>query len=422
MSLTNFISLLAASNRGVQGDAYYSRQDNTATAGYVRNYYDVGTAISSDGHTARCYAGKNSSNTKYYVVVQSFDPQGNLKFWKYDGFDSGYDATQPYDVCVDDDNVYLVYGYYQAPITSTSDRIYMTAFNRDTGAVQWNRMYDNLRINSNNAVGHRLDNGATGELVMSGKYQQNASEGGFIARISKTDGSIVASKRTSDQYTTPTECVGIRYVNGTIFYKTGYGAWSVSNDLTTVNNSAYNAGSSLGFDAGPTLTAALSTGHLIVMNHSFVQQWGVSMTGISNPEDVFIDDDDNVYLSYGQATKVTKFDSTGSIVWQRSLGAEVAGPNPYPVGSRIRGNMFTLHRPNSTSTKQGIFKLNRDGTGAGTYGDITYSSTTQSFSTSTDTFTSTSATLSSDIGSSSSQSVTWYDQGGTNTETVYKIT
>ena len=178
----------------------------------------------------------------------------------------------------------------------------------------------------------------------------------------------------------------------------------------------------LGFDAGPTLTASLTTGHLIVMNHSFVRQWGVSMSGISNPEDVFIDDDDNVYLSYGQATNVTKFDSTGSNVWQRSLGAEVSGPNAYTVGSRIRGDMFTLHRPNGTSIKLGIVKLNRDGTGAGTYGDITYSSTTQSFSTSTETFTSSSATLSRDIGRSSSQSATWYDQGGTNTETVYKIT
>lgn len=413
--------LLNAARSSGQGNAYYSRQDNTNASGYIYKSSDLGTAISSDGHTARCYQGKNSSNSKYYVVVQSFDPQGTLKFWKYDGFDSDYDSTQPYDVCVDDDNVYLVYGYYQAPITSTSDRIYITAFNRDTGAVQWNRMYGNLRINSNNAVGHRLDNGATGELVMAGKYQRNASEGGLIARISKTDGSIVASKRTSDQYVEPTECVGIRYVSGTIFYKTGYGAWSVNNDLTTVNNSGYHSGSSLGFDAGPTLTAALTTGHLIVMNHSFVRQWGVSMSGISNPKDVFIDDDDNVYLSYGEGTKVTKFDSTGSIVWQRSLGSEVNAPTEYAVNSRIRGDMFTLHRPNSTSTKQGIFKLNRDGTGAGTYGDITYSSTTQSFSTSTDTFTSTSATLSSDIGSSSSQSVTWYDQGGTNTETVYTI-
>ena len=155
MSLTNFISLLASSSRGVQGDAYYSRQDNTsASGGYVYNYYDVGTAISSDGHTARCYAGRNAAISKFYVVVQSFDPQGTLKFWKYDGFDSGYDATQPYDVCVDDDNVYLVYGYYEFPITSTSDRIYMTAFNRDTGAVQWNRMYDNLRISSNLSLIH----------------------------------------------------------------------------------------------------------------------------------------------------------------------------------------------------------------------------------------------------------------------------
>ena len=53
-------------------------KDENGNGNTPYNYYDVSTAISSDGHTARCYAGRNSASSKFYVVVQSFDPQGNL--------------------------------------------------------------------------------------------------------------------------------------------------------------------------------------------------------------------------------------------------------------------------------------------------------------------------------------------------------
>ena len=402
--------------------AYYSRQDNTNDSGYIRNYYNVGTAISSDGYTARCYAGRNSDSSRYYNVIQCFDEEGNLNFWKYDGFNSRYDATQPYDVCIDDSNVYFVYGYYEFPITSVKDRVYMTCFDRDTGAVQWNRMYTNLRVSTNGAVGHRLDNGASGELVMAGKYQRSTSNGGYIARIDKTDGSIVASKLTSDGYTQPTECHGIRYLDGTILVNIGYSDWSVNNALTTVNACAGTGTDLVGFDAGPSLSARLETNKLIVMNHSFTRQWGYSASS-DNPVDVMIDSDDNVYLVYDNASKVTKWDSSGTLVWQRSFGASNFGVNSRPVGSRIRNGMFTAHRnTGADALDQGIYKLNEDGSGTGTYGDFVYSSTTKSFSTNTTTPSTRSGTLGSDIGGSSSQSVTWNDQGGTNTETVYTIT
>ena len=402
--------------------AYYSRQDNTNESGYIYNYYNVGTAISSDGYTARCYAGRNSGYSRYYNVIQCFDEEGNLNFWKYDGFSSRYDATQPYDVCIDDSYVYFVYGYYEYPITSVKDRVYMTCFDRDTGAVQWNRMYNNLRVVTNNAVGHRLDNGASGELVMAGKYQSSASNGGYIARISKTDGSIVASKLTSDGYSQPIECHGIRYLDGTILCNLGYSDWSVNNALTTVNACAGTGTDMVGFDAGPSLSARLTTGQLIVMNHSFTRQWGIATSG-ETVKDVMIDSDDNVYLVYDNASKVTKWDSSGTLVWQRSFGASNFGVNSRPVGSRIRNGMFTANRNTGANFKnQGIYKLKEDGSGTGTYGDFVYSSTTKSFSTDTTTPSTRSGSIANDIGSDSSQSVTWYDQGGTNTETVYTIT
>ena len=398
--------------------AYYSRQDNTNTSGYIYYYYNVSTAVSADGYTARCYGGRTATSSSYHVVVQCFNAQGELTFWKYDGFNSRYDATQPYDVCVDDNYVYLVYGYFEFPQTSATDRVYMTCFDRDTGTVQWNVKYDDLRVNANGAVGHRLDNGASGELVMAGKFTRASADGGFIARINKTNGAVIASKRTSDQYAQPTESHGIRYLDGTIFFNIGYGDWSVNNALTTVNACSTQGTDVVGFDAGPNLTARLTTNELIVMDHSFTRQWGVSMSSLT-PRDVFVDDDDNVYAAYNDSGEVTKWDSSGNIVWQRSLGG--GSVTARPVGSRVREGMFTMHRPTSNSLSQGIVKLKTDGSGVGTYGDFTYSSTTRAFSSSGTTPSPTAGTLNNDIGSASAGTVTWYDQGGTNTETVYII-
>ena len=415
--MANFKKLMMAAAGGAgQGDAYYNRLDDVTNPEYNQSN---GMAISDDGYVAHVYQGVQGSYPYNKAVVQCFDPQGNLTFWKYDGYSSRYDSTRPYDVAIDDEHVYVVWGYYEYPRSSPADRAHMVCFDRDTGAVQWNTLIGDLRINSG-AVGYSLSNGAAGELVMAGKRINGSSISNFIARIDKSDGSIVDSKHITG--VSGSESGGIKYLDGDIFFCLGNAAVSVNNALTTINASG-EFGSSRGFDVGPTLVAHVSGNKLLVSNHSFTRQWGKSMSGVSNPSDVFVDDDDNVYLVFKDGSEFTKFDSSGNVVWSRKLSGSFGTANSQAVGNRINGDFFTAYRPNSYRYFEttGVFKLNRDGTGTGTYGDTTYSSTSQSYSDNTDPYGSLSLTLSNDIGSATSISVTWNNHPNTYTETVYTI-
>jgi hypothetical protein len=421
--------MMATPAGGGAGDPYYSRVDVTGTSGYIYRYYNVAAAISDDGYVAHVYAGRSSSYSNYYSIVHVFDANGNETFWKYDGFDSRYDATQPYDVAIDDAYVYVVHGYFEFPVNTLKDRVYMTCFDRDTGAIQWIRRYADMRINTNNCVGHRLINGASGELIMCGKFATSggSSSGGYIARISKTDGSIVASKLTGDGVVAPNECVGIGYDadTGNIFFGLGWGLWSVNYALTSINNIKQGSGAPAGFAMGPNLTAFLDgqLNKLWVMNKSFTLQWGITPGSGTQVRDVMIDADDNVYLTRAYGQYVDKYNSSGTHQWTRYWSPSGINDNTYAVATRENAGFIVRERPTGASLAHGVVKYPTDGTGTGTYGDLDYlSGSNPSWPTHTDQPSTLSGTLSSDIGSSvADTAATWYNQGGTFTRNVYII-
>jgi hypothetical protein len=417
----------AGSAGGGAGDPYYSRVDVTGTAGYVTRYYNVAAAMSDDGYVAHVYAGKLGSS--YCAVVHVFDEKGNETFWKYDGFGSRYDATQPYDVAIDDAYVYVVHGYFEYPVTTVKDRVYMTCFDRDTGAIQWIRRYTDMRPSTNNCIGHRLINGASGELIMCGKFATSggASSGGYIARISKADGSIVVSKRTGDGVATPTECVGLGYDadTGNIFFGLGWGMWSVNYALTSINNINMMTTSASGFAMGPNLTAFIDgqTEQFSVMNKSFTLQWGITPGSGTYLRDVMIDADDNVYLTRENGQYVDKYNSTGTHQWTRYWSGFGIGDNASPIATRENAGFIVRERPNASNLKHGVVKYPTDGTGTGVYGDLSYlSGSNPSWPTHTVQKSTLSGTLSSDIGSSVADvAAYWNNQGGTFTRNVYII-
>jgi len=419
----------AGSAGGGAGDPYYSRVDVTGTSDYSRYYYNVGTAISDDGYVARVYAGWAGGGSPYSAVVHVFDAQGNETFWKHDGFDSRYDATQPHDVAIDDAYVYVVHGYYEYPITTVKDRVYMTCFDRDTGAIQWIRRYADMRPVTNNCVGHRLINGASGELIMCGKFATSggATSGGYIARISKTDGSIVASKRTGDGLAAPAACAGIGYDadTGNIFFGLGYGLWSVNYALTSINDIKQGVADNIGFAMGPNLTAFIDgqLNKLWVMNKSFTLQWGITPGSGTNLMDVMIDADDNVYLSRSDGQYVDKYNSAGVHQWTRYWSGFGSADSSSAVATRENAGFIVRGRPNGDAVNQGVVKYPTDGTGTGTYGDLEYlAGSNPSWPTHTDQPSTLSGTLSSNIGASTDDiAATWVDQSGTFTRTVYTI-
>jgi hypothetical protein len=143
------------------------------------------------------------------------------------------------------------------------------------------------------------------------------------------------------------------------------------------------------YNTGPLLAVMklnASTGALV---------WAKTMSGTFSAYCIAVDDSSNLYVGGRSSTNgvIIKVDSSGNLIWQRSVSIGVASRIRSISVNSATNTIYALCSPNSTSNAYSfILSIPTDGSLTGTYSvggtSVTYASTSETFDTITPTLTS----------------------------------
>lgn len=163
---------------------------------------------------------------------------------------------------------------------------------------------------------------------------------------------------------------------------------------------------------------------LIKYNSSGTIQWQRALggSGAEYGQAVAVDSSENVYVtgysSSINAVLIAKYNSSGTLQWQRSIKTS-SGEYGYGIAVDNAGGVFVAGITNANSENAILIKLKDDGSGTGTYGSWTYSTTSYTSTTTTMTDSAASFTNSTTSLTDSASSLT--DTSTTLTSTVTSL-
>lgn len=348
----------------------------------------VATAANNAGYVAACFR-LGSGGSTYAVAIALFLPNGELGFLK--SFPSSqYDGTMPFSVCMDDANIYVVWSDYN-PLSSL-DRILVSSITIATGNVNWNA---NTGISYNNGgFKHAIANGASGELVLAGIYSSDVY---YVARLNKSDGSVVASFTQNRSGTKP---VNVGYnTNGIYFaYGTSLIRFATTLGSMTARRTLGDEIFSLALAPSGNVYLGLDGSKIASINSTLATtNWTRLVSGTQTTAGVAADASNNFYAAY--SNKINKLNSSGTLSFSR--GVSYFSVSPYNGTPQLVINdaqMCGSLNPflGSGVLQVGAFKLPQDGSGTGTYGAISYSTESDTYSSSS--LTNSSATTQTSLG------------------------
>lgn len=339
---------------------------NDGTAEFA---YTLGINVSTQQTHGEGIALDSSGNiyvTGYTVAVgdgeegfiAKYNSSGTLQWDKRLGSSSSADRF--FRCAVDSSNDIVVVGRYEQSSTSYQDEILVAKYN-SSGTLQWDRRIDGSGDDS--AIGIDVD--SSNNIYISGQTSSSGVQGSNDMFIAKYNSS------------------------GTIQWKRTLG--STSNDIgkgiaVDSSGNAYMIGYSNESGAYDSVLAKY--------NSSGTFQWDKRLggTGSEFSWGVAIDSSDNIIISgYSNSPGtsgsydglIAKYNSSGTLVFQKLLGLSLSGSNPSDrlVGCAVNANDDIIVCGYSTVTTNGdsawVAKVAGDGSGTGTFTGGSYTVTYQ---------------------------------------------
>ena len=360
-----------------------------------------GIAVDSSGNVYVCGYGYNSSGATVQSISK-WNNSGTIQWQRTltDTYSSPTDLA--YGIAVDSSgNVYVC-----GSATNSSGRFVQSISKYNTsGTIQWQRtLKDNWTKPSDIAFGIAVD--SSGNVYVCGRGLDDSS-GNQIQSISKwdTSGTIQWQNTLTDTYTTSADLAyGIAVDGSGNVYVCGRGRDSSGNVVQSISK----------WDTSGTI------------------QWQKTLTdNYTSPNDIAygitVDSSGNVYVcgsgtnSSGRPVQsISKYNTSGTIQWQRTLTDSYATPNDVAYGITVdsSGNVYVCGsgRNSSGNYVQFIAKLPADGSKTGTYSGtnfgITYAASswtaaTSSWTSAASTWTDATSSLTSASSSWTSATSTW---------------
>lgn len=377
---------------------FYAPQDFASTG--VSTLFNA-SATDANGYTYTSgYDTGLSTNSAY---VSKYDTAGNT-VWRKRIFGSFTYVTR--SIVVDPDGITYACGYNTS---SATNEMYLTALNSN-GGTQWTKSFRN---GSYNTIGYAIAVDKTNNIVYVCGYGINSGTGadGCMGAVYASSGSL---RWTSDFTYTNSDylyAVTTKESQGlAVFAGSSNTGTSTVGIIQRVDSSGADAGS-FKFTPSPAHEAQFkgvtqdSANYVIACgdyrqgnvlytallvkasanSSSATVSWAVRLnaTGETYGAGVCVDANDNIYVvgfTDDQSTgyfsaMIVKYNSSGTVLWQNKL----SGPDNvfgYGISYDSANNAVNVVGAYSSATAGSYVsftaKLPSDGTGHGTYGDLTY--------------------------------------------------
>jgi len=280
--------------------------------------YDKGQCIAIDADDNVIFAQScrdDRSTTSYHTgFVTKISPEGAIIWQKIQNPGSSTKHSRAYAVTVDQStNDIYVCGYTNGTGAVSGSASYVTKYN-SSGTQQWVRIFGNS-AGTDIAYGIGLD--TNGDVLVSGQW--DSPHGGFVAKLSKSTGAITWSKSTGD--TSNPKLYTNMAMDG--------------DDPVMVGHNQQNATATSGYDIWT-----------VKYNNAGTYQWGRLLGGTASENGLAIatDDSGNVYVggsnlsdvahtSVTQTVLLAKYNSSGTIQWQKRITADNNAVNTNQVTS-----------------------------------------------------------------------------------------
>jgi len=396
---------LNSSNKNVQSISKYNNSgtiqwQNTLTDTYTSpSDAAYGIAVDSSGNVYVCGYGKTSGN-----VVQSiskYNTSGTIQWQRTLTDTYTFPSDVAYGIAVDSSgNVYVCGQGFNA----SGQQVQSISKYNNSGTIQWqNTLTDTYTIPSDRAQSIAVD--SSGNVYVCG-YGRNSSAR-TVQSISKynNSGTIQWQNTLTDVYSTPSDTAyGIAVDSSGNVYVCGYGLNASGQQVQSI--SKYNTSGTI--------------------------QWQRTLTDTyTAPSDraqsIAVDSSGNVYVcGYGfnssgkQAQSISKYNTSGTIQWQRTLGYTYTSPSDAAYGIAVdsSGNVYVcgFGLNASGNVVQSIAKLPADGSKTGTYSGTNFgviyaasswTSATSSWTSATSSWTSATSSWTSATSTWTSATSTW---------------
>ena len=409
---------------------------------------DSSNNIISVGYTSSDGAGAND------CLIAKYDSEGSVLWDRTLG---GSSTDRFYGVVTDSSNNIYATGRAWVVAATNSYRAITAKYN-SSGAIQWQKTlgltsedysYKIAVDSSDNVVicGKTNSDGAGSNDFLIAKYNSSGvlqwdrtlggtgTEIGYGVAIDSSD-NIIISGYTASQGAGGNDAVVAKYnSSGTIQWQRRLGGSS--------NDYFYGVAIDSSDDiilSGQTFSQGLGSGEglLVKYNSSGTIQWQKRLGGTANDffYSVALDSQDNIFVVGGTQSDgegsgdmlIAKYNSSGTIQWQKAIGTTggaIAADYARGVAVDSKNNLIISGYADltiSASTSEWVItaKLPPDGSGDGTYGDLTYQDITLTAATST--LTEAAATLTDAAAVLTDSSSSFTDAAAVLTETLYIVT
>jgi hypothetical protein len=353
--------------------------------------FAYGITVDSSGNVYVCGKGLNASNYNN-ATVSKYDSSGTIQ-WQQTFYETSSSISFFYGISIDSSNNVYVCGSFNG---TSINSIYKL---NSSGIVQWQRSLDDGRTPKIKIVGfYGITIDSSANLYVCGS-NLDSSDNGLIT-ICKYNSS------------------------GTI-------QWQRS--LTSAGSAPYGAGNGIAVDSSANVYVAAqgynSSNQVIASiskwNSSGTLQWQRTLTDAGSTINttstgVSIDSSGNVFVvgfgqnsSNQQVISISKWDSSGTIQFQRTITDTYSTPNDRGNGITVDslGNMYVTGWIKNTANQTVVFiaKLPSDGSRTGTYSNSTFGIVyaSSSWTAATSTWTAATSTYTSDTTGLSGNASSW---------------
>ena len=298
--------------------------------------------VDGDGNAYICGYTFSAGQGSIDIYIAKYNSSGSLQWDRVIGGSTGDNGN---GITTDSSGNVYVTGYYRPPGTSY-DQLFLAKFN-SAGTVQWQRL---LPGNSEDTVGKSVATDSSGNVYVAGGI------GNFGYYICKWDSSGALQWQTRQ---------------GTTSYSTT--ALTIAVDSSSnlyVSGRSYNG--STAFEA---VTLKISSAGSVVWQRTLSGNNSVTGNGIAvdSAGDVYLCCDTNPGGSLQGQYGIVKYNSSGTVQWQRMFGRDSQTDTPFQIVAK-NDSVYVNGRITPSAYQTLVLKVPDDGSLTGTYGDYTYSS------------------------------------------------